>query len=98
MGLFFSPKVNDYVSQSEEKKLKEAAEIGGKPGDRPKPMKVSRAGLEGGIEVLVEAEPLPRIRAKRIAYKEGAVVKEMSENEILRRLEDDLGRWFKNRN
>lgn len=53
---------------------------------------------EGGIEVLVEVttDARLRVRAKRCNYADDAVLKEMTEETILKRLRDSIEVWKKN--
>lgn len=48
---------------------------------------------EGGVEVLVEHEPVLRVRAKRCNMGYDTVVKEMSEEIILKKLRDAIKFW-----
>lgn len=85
------------------KERKDNEKDGGDEGKGGGARKSSQVGLEGGVEVVVDA-PLDgsggglRVRAKRCAYGDGATVKEMSEESILRRLKDDVARFVKNAN
>lgn len=59
----------------------------------------SRVGLEGGVELVVDAPAAApsklRVRARRCAYSPQAVLKPTSEELIVRQLKDDLARLFK---
>ena len=44
----------------------------------------------GALLVVAEAAPSPRVRVARAEMREGTVVKEMSEQTVLARLEKDL--------
>jgi hypothetical protein len=61
----------------------------------------SRVGLEGGVELIVDAPVAApdkvRLRARRFAYADGAPLKTMSEDTIVRRLKDDVARLIKER-
>ena len=46
---------------------------------------------DGALLLVAESRPAPRVRVTRAEMKEGAVVKEMSEEAVLTRLERDLG-------
>ena len=50
---------------------------------------------EGGIEVVVESDPVPRVRARRCNMAEETVVKETSEGIILANLAKEIGAWVK---
>ena len=45
---------------------------------------------DGALLLVAEAEPAPRIRVMRAEMESGMVVKEMSEQTVLARLEKDL--------
>ena len=102
VALFFDPKPNGYSSAREDKDAKDAA-ASGSSSSSPKSGPKSKAGREGGLELVVDASAAGtagaqvRVRAKRTAYAEGVAVKDKSEEVIMRRLKDDLNRWTKNR-
>eukprot|EP00536_Pseudo-nitzschia_multiseries_P006765 jgi/Psemu1/296358/fgenesh1_pm.148_\ len=87
----------NYVSFEEEREN----ESRGKKRSSAKARKIAK---EGGIDVVVEIANLPvidgtstesgrqqlRVRARRTNYAEGAVIKELSETTIVKRLEDAL--------
>ena len=50
----------------------------------------ARARADGALLVVAEAAPSPRVRVARAEMREGTVVKEMSEQTVLARLEKDL--------
>jgi hypothetical protein len=52
---------------------------------------------DGALRITAESSPCPRIRVVRAEMEEGAMVKEMSEAEVLRRLDKDLGAMDKKR-
>lgn len=91
--LLFLPTMTgkNYMSKGEERELEE--ETGKKPGSSgPAP---GRKVQEGGIEVLVEIteQQRLRVRARRCNYAYDAVIKELSEQTILKRLEDAMEVW-----
>lgn len=55
-----------------------------------RPGMTGKNAQEGGLEVLVEADPYPRVRVRRCAYGPGAVVKEESEVLLLQALQRAL--------
>jgi len=61
-------------------------------GEEKKPMK--KDAKEGGVEVLVELEPVLRVRAKRCNMGYETIVKEMSEEIILKKLRDAIKFWL----
>ena len=50
----------------------------------------SRGTADGALMVVAEAEPYPRVRVVRAEMREGVVVKEMSEQTVLERLDKGL--------
>jgi len=51
--------------------------------------------MEGGVEVVVESKPYPRIRAMRCNMAEETVVKESSEQLMMSSLTKDVQNWIK---
>lgn len=64
---------------------------------RPNVPQTRRKSNNGGLRLLVDADPFGRVRvrAKRTPYDEGLAVKEMSETEILVRLKRDFERQWR---
>jgi hypothetical protein len=84
-----------YMSRSEEKaREQETDEPASRSGSAPT---VRKTKPEGGVEVLVEitTEDSLRVRAKRCNMADDTVIKEISEETILKRLEDCLEAWKK---
>jgi hypothetical protein len=78
----------NYVSRTEEKKREEVEQ----------PSKPFRPSVgEGGIDVVVEVTKNNqlRVRARRCNYADDAVIKELSEETILKRLKDAVQSWQK---
>jgi len=93
IALIFTPTTSNFVSFKEEKAAEKARERGeedkeGKARQVPK-------DAEGGIEVVVESDPVPRVRARRCNMAEETVVKETSEGIILANLAKEIGAWVK---
>jgi hypothetical protein len=92
--LFLQTKTGkNYLSRREEEKQQREQE------DNSSQMKVnmSRLKKEGGIDLVVELtkENQLRVRARRCNYADDAVIKELSEETILKRLEDAMAVWKK---
>jgi hypothetical protein len=92
--LFLQTKTGkNYLSRQEEKEKQREQE------DNSPQMKVnmSRLKKEGGIDLVVELtkENQLRVRARRCNYADDAVIKELSEETILKRLEDAMAVWKK---
>jgi hypothetical protein len=69
-----------------------AGEEGGGPGDSASTKEIpersaARGALEGGLEILVEETPYPRVRVRRCLMGKQTVVKEESERVLLRAVE-----------
>ena len=82
-----------YMSRSEEKARERETEASSSSGSP----RIRKAKPEGGVEVLVEvttADSL-RVRARRCNMADDTVIKEISEETILKRLEDSLDVWKK---
>lgn len=102
MQLLFLPTATgkNYMSRDEEierDKDRRATASGGGTQAPPRPRKMAQ---EGGIDVAVEIVRLPqseeahlRVRARRCNYADDAVIKELSEATILKRLEDAMNVW-----
>lgn len=90
IAIWFAPGQSAYKSKLEEKTEQAAADSGDKASKPARRTVSTKAGSQGGVEVIVDIEPEVRVRVKRCAYSEGVAVKETSENVILRRLETDL--------
>lgn len=89
----FRPTGGDYESAKEEKERKEREAESGAP-KRKGGRKQKR---EGGVEIVVEEGPVLRVRARRCNMDDDTIVKAMSEELIVRRLQDDLAIWLKTR-
>lgn len=90
--LVFRPPKSTFKSFKEEKAEEKAREKGlMDEEDRPK----SAGDMEGGIEVVVDESPFPRVRAMRCNMAPETVVKETSEGTIMTRLKKDLEGWIK---
>jgi hypothetical protein len=92
--LFLSTKTGrNYMSKEEERQREQATDkqASGISGNFRKRVK------EGGIDVVVEItkENKLRVRARRCNYAEDAIIKELSEETILKRLEDAITVWKK---
>jgi hypothetical protein len=91
--LFLQTKTGkNYLSREEEKQLEK--------GDNNSPQvkaNMSRLKKEGGIDLVVELtkQNQLRVRARRCNYADDAVIKELSEETILKRLEDAMVVWKK---
>jgi hypothetical protein len=94
--LFLSTKTGKNYMSKEEERQRESA-TGKKPGTAGAPMALRKTVREGGIDVVVEItnEQKLRVRARRCNYGEDAVIKELSEKTILKRLEDAMEVWKK---
>ena len=82
------------MSKDEEREERDK-EYRGAGGNASSPRQFKRNVREGGIDVVVEItkENKLRIRARRCNYADDAVVKELSEKTILKRLEDAMSVW-----
>mmetsp|Transcript_4404 Transcript_4404/g.5619 ORF Transcript_4404/g.5619 Transcript_4404/m.5619 type:complete len:613 (+) Transcript_4404:78-1916(+) len=83
-----------YLSKEEEKKLEDER---AKRNTGGKIYNVAKRTREGGVEILVEVsyEGTLRVRARRCAMGDDTVVKEISEQTILKRLEEGLQFWIR---
>jgi hypothetical protein len=88
-----------YKSKSEEKELEKQSNSGGK--NVAPPIQSSKQKKEGGVEVIVEEvvtgsdSNAIRVRARRCNMDDNTIVKEMSEETILKNLEDAIKVWNK---
>lgn len=92
--LVFKPPQSGFVSFKEEREREKARERGEDPPPGSAP--AGPAGLrqlEGGLEVVVEDRPAPRVRVLRCAMGEETVVKETSERTIIDSLIKDVQAW-----
>lgn len=80
----------NYLSREEEKQREQQGSKSAKVV-----VDMSRLKREGGIDVVVEVtkEDQMRVRARRCNYADDAVIKELSEETILKRLEDAMAVW-----
>jgi len=62
-----------------------------------KDKKNNKKKKEGGVEILLEADPLLRVKVVRCNMSEDTIVKEMSEETIIERLKKDIKIWIKSR-
>ncbi len=98
----------NYVSREEEvERDRDRAGGGNGSGPSPPPPPGRRIGREGGLDVVVELVRGPallpangggrllRVRARRTNYSDDAVIKELSETTIVKRLQDALEVWTK---
>jgi hypothetical protein len=90
--LVFTPPKSTFVSFKEEKAAEKAREKG---EDAPESAARRQSDMEGGVEVVVEDSPFPRVRALRCNMGEGTVVKETSERIILSALKKDIAQFSK---
>lgn len=81
-------KKSKYMSPEQEMKEEKAAASAKQatPSPSPSPKKKRAAGLEGGIEVVVDTAPYLRVRIKRCNMGPETIVKEESEKIILQKL------------
>ncbi|CAN0352891.1 unnamed protein product, partial [Phaeothamnion confervicola] len=86
--ILFRPTAKAYVSRKDEREQEEQQKSGGGSGRGGGSGGSNRR--EGGLQILVEDAPYPRIRVRRTPLDAGAVVKEMSEKAILDCLKKDL--------
>jgi hypothetical protein len=79
----------NYVSRTEEKQRAEQTDQSSKP--------FRRSVREGGLDVVVEVtkDDQLRVRARRCNYADDAVIKELSEETILKRLKEAVQSWQK---
>jgi len=92
----------NYLSREEElKKEKEGRKSGGSnapsasKANLEEKLRLTKRIKEGGIDVVVEVtkDEQLRVRARRCNYADDAVLKELSEETILKRLKEALGVW-----
>ena len=82
----------NYISKSEEKQREQ--DTGGKSVG---PVYRNPKAKEGGIDVVIEVTTNGelRVRARRCNYANGAVIKELSEETIMKRLQEAMQVWTK---
>ena len=85
----------NYMSKDEERQRE--TETGRKTGTAGASVAFRKTVREGGIDVVVEItkEQTLRLRARRCNYADDAVIKELSEETILKRLQDAMEVWKK---
>jgi hypothetical protein len=86
----------NYVSREDERKERDQERQGGDGGGGSTPV-FRKTAKEGGIDVVVEVtkEKKLRVRARRCNYADNAVIKELSEETIVKRLQDAMTVWTK---
>jgi hypothetical protein len=86
-----------YMSRSEERVREQETDKPGSSSSSSGASRTRQTKPEGGVEVLVEVtmEDSLRVRAKRCNMADDTVLKEISEETILKRLEDSLEAWKK---
>jgi len=87
MSMVFVPKLSAYADKD-----KADADDGWE-----KDKKNNKKKKEGGVEILLEADPLLRVKVVRCNMSEDTIVKEMSEETIIERLKKDIKIWIKSR-
>ena len=92
--LFLPTKTGKNYMSKDEERLRET-ETGRKAGTAGASMPFRKTVREGGIDVVVEItkEQKLRLRARRCNYADDAVIKELSEETILKRLQDAMEVW-----
>lgn len=94
--LFLPTKTGKYYMSKDEERQRED-QSGKKAGTAGASPAFRRTVREGGIDVVVEVtkDSKLRVRARRCNYADDAVIKELSEETILKRLEDAMDVWKK---
>lgn len=94
--LFLPTKTGKYY-MSKEEELQRESESGKKAGTAGMSPPLRKMAREGGIDVVVEItrDQKLRVRARRCNYADDAVIKELSEDTILKRLEAAMEVWKK---
>lgn len=94
--LFLPTKTGKYYMSKEEERQRES-ETGKKTGTAGAALPLRKTVREGGIDVVVEItkDSKLRVRARRCNYADDAVIKELSEQTILKRLGDAMEVWKK---
>ena len=107
--LFRTTNTGDRYKSASEERMDERARGGGgttsakkspsSPPSAPRPTSMAMERKEGGVEVLVErtVDGSVRVRARRCNVDDKTVVKEMSEDVIVRSLKKALGEWVNRR-
>lgn len=92
--LFLSTKTGKNYMSREEERQREVDQVGRAAPSNVSPRKIAK---EGGIDVVVEItkEQKLRVRARRCNYADDAVIKELSEGTIVKRLQDAMDVWTK---
>lgn len=94
--LFLPTKTGKYYMSKDEERQRES-ETGQKAGTAGASPNIRKTVREGGVDVVVEITKSNqlRVRARRCNYAPDAVIKELSEETILKRLEDAMAVWKK---
>lgn len=94
--LFLPTKTGKYYMSKEEERQRED-QTGKKAGTAGASPAFRKTVREGGIDVVVEItkDGKLRVRARRCNYADDAVIKELSEETILKRFEDAIDVWKK---
>ncbi|KAL3936018.1 MAG: hypothetical protein SGBAC_008573 [Bacillariaceae sp.] len=95
----------NYMSKEEERKKEKASGKSGssspdaKKANLEEKIRQTKRNKEGGIDVVVEVtkDDQLRVRARRCNYADDAILKELSEETILKRLKDALEAWTNDR-
>lgn len=94
--LFLPTNTGDrYLSKSEERARERQGSGASRPASPEKTLTAARKAKEGGIEILMEltTDNRLRVRARRINYAPGVVIKEITEETLLGRLKKTLSYW-----
>eukprot|EP00903_Cladosiphon_okamuranus_P013806 g12849.t1 len=97
-GLYFDPSQTKYLSAKEEREEEEQRTAKAKKRGESGPPSKARGLLkkEGGLDIIVEDRPYPRVRVVRANMGPKTIVKEMSEQLILDKLKKDVKTWIIN--
>eukprot|EP00752_Nemacystus_decipiens_P001587 g1548.t1 len=97
-GLHFDPSQTKYLSAREEREQEEQRAAKAKSRGESGPPSKARGLLkkEGGLDIIVEDRPYPRVRVVRANMGPKTIVKEMSEQLILDKLRNDVKTWIIN--
>ncbi|CAN0529669.1 unnamed protein product, partial [Ectocarpus sp. 12 AP-2014] len=95
-GLYFDPSQTKYLSAKEEREAEEQRAAREKKRGSSGPPSKTRNLLkkEGGVDIIVEDRPYPRVRVVRANMGPKTIVKEMSEQLILDKLKKDVKTWI----
>ncbi|CAN0473009.1 unnamed protein product, partial [Ectocarpus sp. 8 AP-2014] len=95
-GLYFDPSQTKYLSAKEEREAEEQRAAREKKRGSSGPPSKTRNLLkkEGGLDIIVEDRPYPRVRVVRANMGPKTIVKEMSEQLILDKLKKDVKTWI----